>query len=281
VRGPAAEILSLQREDGTWGGVAWNRGWDSTMHALTLLRELGVDPAAEDVRAAVDRVATRVTWRGSGPDECDDNRFFEGEIEPCINGQVAAAGAYFGQDVAPLIRRLIGEQLPDGGWNCDAERGSTRSSFNTTICVLEALLEYEQRFGAQPDITATRRRGEEYLLERCLFRRKSTGETIAADRKRAADPTGAPAFTRLAFPGWWHYDVLRGLDYLRRAGAAPEPRMSEAVALVESKRLADGTWPLDVQWPGAMLVDLGHTEGAASPWITERARTVVEWFRRA
>jgi hypothetical protein len=281
VRGPAAAILSLQREDGTWGGVAWNRGWDSTMHALTLLRELGVDPASEDVRAAVDRVAARVTWRGCGPDECDDNRFFEGEIEPCINGQVAAAGAYFGQDVAPLIRRLLGEQLPDGGWNCDAERGSTRSSFNTTICVLEALLEFEQRFGAQPEITAARRRGEVYLLERRLFRRKSTGETIAADRKRAADPTGAPAFTRLAFPGWWHYDVLRGLDYLRRAGVSPDPRMTEAVALVESKRLADGTWPLDIQWPGVMLIDLGHTEGAPSPWITERARIVVEWFRRA
>jgi hypothetical protein len=276
-----AEILARQREDGTWGGVAWNRGWDSTMHALTLLRELGADPMSSDVRRAVDRVASRVTWRGCGPDECADNRFFEGEIEPCINGQVAAAGSYFRQDVGALIGRLVSEQLADGGWNCEAERGSTRSSFNTTICVLEALLAYEQAFGATAATTEARRRGESYLLERRLFRRKSTGEPIVADRKRAADPTGAPAFTRFAFPGWWHYDVLRGLDYFRAAGATPDPRMADAVALVESKRLPDGTWPLDIQWPGAMLVDLGQREGQPSPWITARARRVLDWFRPA
>jgi hypothetical protein len=86
-----------------------------------------------------------VTWKGCGPQECDGNPFFAGEVEPCINGQVAAAGAYFGQDVRGIIDRLLAEQLPDGGWNCEAENGSTRSSFNTTICVLEALLEHELR----------------------------------------------------------------------------------------------------------------------------------------
>src|SRR6476620_10934606 len=142
--GWGARLLGLQGADGRWGGAAWNRGWDSTMHVLMLLRDLGLDPASAEARRAVGLVRERVTWKGCGPPECDGNPFFAGEVEPCINGQVAAAGAYFGQDVRGIVERLLAEQLHDGGWNCEAENGSTRSSFNTTICVLEALLEHER-----------------------------------------------------------------------------------------------------------------------------------------
>ena len=120
--------------------------------------------------------------------------------------------------------------MPDGGWNCEAANGSTRSSFNTTICVLEALLEYERAVGGSPEVTGARLRGQEYLLERRLFRRRSTGEVIARDRK------GDAVWTRFAFPTWWHYDVLRGLEYLRSAGVAPDERVAEAIDLVASKR---------------------------------------------
>jgi len=138
--GEGARLLALQAPDGRWGGAAWNRGWDSTMHVLWLLREMGLDPASDEARRAVGLVRDRVTWRGCGPPEADENPFFAGEVEPCINGQVGAVGAYFGQDVRGIVDRLLAEQLPDGGWNCEAENGSARSSFNTTICVLEALL---------------------------------------------------------------------------------------------------------------------------------------------
>ena len=113
-----------------------------------LLRDMGLDPASDEARRAVGLVRDRVTWKGCGPQECDGNPFFAGEVEPCINGQVAAVGAYFGQDVRGIVDRLLAEQLPDGGWNCEAANGSTRSSFNTTICVLEALLEYELTVGS-------------------------------------------------------------------------------------------------------------------------------------
>ena len=146
--GAGARLLALQAPDGRWGGAAWNRGWDSTMHVLMLLRDMGLDPASDEARRAVGLVRDRVTWQGCGPQEADNNPFFAGEVEPCINGQVAAAGAYFGQDVRGIVDRLLGEQLPDGGWNCEAANGSTRSSFNTTICVLEALLEYERAGGS-------------------------------------------------------------------------------------------------------------------------------------
>ncbi len=149
--GAGAQLLSLQGADGRWGGAAWNRGWNSTMHVLMLLRDMGLDPASDQARNAVGLVRDQVTWRGCGPRACDGHAFFEGEIEPCINGQVAAVGAYFGENVRGIIDRLLAEQLSDGGWNCEAANGSTRSSFNTTICVLEALLEYEQAVGGSPE----------------------------------------------------------------------------------------------------------------------------------
>ena len=152
--GAGARLLALQESDGRWGGAAWNRGWNSTMHVLMLLRDMGLDPASDQAQRALGLVGDRVSWKGCGPPECDDNPFFAGELEPCINGQVAAVGAYFGQDVRGIINRLLAEQLPDGGWNCEAANGSTRSSFNTTICVLDGLLEHERTGGAGPALTS-------------------------------------------------------------------------------------------------------------------------------
>ncbi len=275
--GWGARLLALQRSDGSWGGAAWNRGWDSTMHVLTLLREMGLDPAGDAARRALGLVRDRVRWRGWDGvawrgEAWPGNPFFVGEAEPCINGQVAASGAYFGQDVKGIVDRLLGEQLADGGWNCEAANGSTRSSFNTTICVLEALLEHELAGGGSPEVAEARRRGQEYLLERRLFRRRSTGEAIERDRK------GGAVWTRFAFPTWWHYDVLRGLEHLRRAGAAPDERAAEAVELVASKRDADGRWPLEARYPGVMPVEIDEGEGRPSRWITLRAVRVLRWY---
>jgi hypothetical protein len=270
--GWGAQLLALQGPDGRWGGTAWNHGWNSTMHVLWLLRCLGLDPENSEAQRAVSLVRDNVTWQGAGPPECGDNPFFTGEVEPCINGQVAAAGATFRQDVSGLIDRLLGEQLADGGWNCEAENGSTRSSFNTTICVLEALLEYERNLGANPEVTGARLRGQEYLLERRLFRRRSTGEVIERDRKSGAD------WTRFAFPTWWHYDVLRGLEYLRDAAVKPDERVSEAIELVELKRDGDGRWSLETVYPGVMPVEIDEGEGLPSWWNTLRALRVLDWY---
>jgi hypothetical protein len=270
--GAGARLLALQGADGRWGGAAWNRGWNSTMHVLSLLRELGLDPASDQARRVVGLVRDRVTWHGCGPPECDGNPFFAGELEPCINGQVAASGAYFGQDVRSIVDRLLTEQLPDGGWNCEAASGSTRSSFNTTICVLEAPLEYERPGESSAEVTEARLRGQEYLLERRMFRRRSTGEVIERDRK------GGVAWTRFSFPTWWHYDVLRGLEYLRRAGVVPDERVAEAIELVESKRDSDGRWPLETRHPGKMAVDVDGGVDQASRWNTLRALRVLDWY---
>lgn len=138
--------------------------------------------------------------------------------------------------------------------------------------MLEALLEYERAGNGNPAVTEARLRGQEYLLERYLFRRRSTGEVIERDRKCGA------AYTRFAFPTWWHYDVLRGLDYLRAAGARPDERVTEAIELVKSKRDDSGRWPLETQYPGRMLVETDEGEGLPSRWNTLRALRVLRWY---
>jgi hypothetical protein len=184
-------------------------------------------------------------------------------VEPCINGRVVALGAYFGVRSDALVDRLLGEQLADGGWNCEAERGSVRSSFNTTICVLEGLLAFETAFGVAAAVTDARTRAQEYLLERRLLRRLSTGEIIK------------PQWTQLAFPPLWHYDVLRALDHLRAAGVQPDARVEEAVAIVRERRQPDGRWVLDLRHRNTLYEEIAGAVGAPNQWITLHALRVL------
>jgi hypothetical protein len=280
--GWGARLLALQGEDGQWeGGVPafrsaaheqWWRSlppdrhgtlfpeWTSTGWSLMLLRDFGVDPNDARVRRAVRLVRENIRW------EHDGEPFFAGEVEPCINGRTVAIGAYFGEDVSGIVERLLGEQMSDGGWNCEQENGSTRGSFHTTIDVLTGLLEHERATGGSPDVTAARARGQEYLLTRCMFRSLSTGEAINA------------AWLQFSYPTFWHYDVLRGLDYLRVAGAEPDERACEAVHLVQTKRDTDGRWPLENPHAGRLHFEMDPGEGKPSRWNTLRAMCVLKWY---
>ena len=274
--GWGAELLALEDPDGQWAGGAfvpagfdWSeweqvgQPWTATTYALTQLREFGLDPASERARRAVALVGTHSRW------DHDGQPFWEGEVEECINGRTVADGAYFGVDMSPLVERLVGERLEDGGWNCERANGSSRSSFATTINVLEGLLEYERATGGTPGSVAARGTGQEFLLARGLFRRLSSGEP--------ADPQ----FLRFVYPNRWHYDVLRALDYFRSAGvltgAAPDPRLGDAVEYVCSRRLEDGAWPLDRELAGRTWFPLDDGEGRPSRWVTLRALRVRRW----
>jgi hypothetical protein len=267
--GWGSRLLALQAPDGQWGGRPWSHDFTDTFHALELLRWFGLDPASEPARLAIGRVVANVTWRDPEFETpWADNRFFEGEVEPCINGNVVATGAYFGVDMGPLVERLLGERLSDGGWNCEAENGATVSSMETTINVLEGLLEHERAIGGDATVREARRGGEAYLLERRLFRRKSTGE-ITDQRWLSA-----------SFPHWYHYDILRALDYLRAAGVDPDERVAEALATVEGQRDADGRWPLGPVHAGASHLVMEAGEGRPSRWNTLRAMRVLAWVGR-
>jgi hypothetical protein len=269
VEGWGARLLGLQGPDGNWGGGPWVRhSWASTMETLMLLREMGLDPASDQARNAIRVVRERSSW---GP-EFHDSPFFEGEVEPCINGRVLACGAYFGEASDRLVDRLLGEQLDDGGWNCEAPR-SRRSSFNSTICVLEGLWQYEKTNSVASSVRQARLRGQEYLLERRLFRSLSTGKIIEHDRK---DPRSS--FTRFSFPTRWHYDVLWGLDYLRKAGVRGDQRTDEAVDLVAKRRHQNGRWPLGRPHEGKVHFEMEGARGTASRWNTLRALRVLRWY---
>ena len=262
--GIGARVLASQGSDGAWHR-ADDPVWLPSLYTFLLLRATGVDPADPAVESTVARLEAGFQWDEEFRDK-PYKTFFEGEVEPCINGGVLALGAYFGRPTESLAHRLLGEQLDDGGWNCEAPN-STRSSFHTTICVLEGLLEYERSVGSAPEITAARRRGEEYLLKRSLFRRLSTGEIVD------------PAFLKFAFPPRYHYDVLRALDYFRQASVQPDARVGDALHLVENGQQADGRWLLDAAHDEALAIPFGESVGEPSRWNTLRALRVLRWLK--
>ena len=274
--GWGARLLAHEDADGQWAGGAFaprdfdphewrshGQPWTATCWALHDLREFGLDPASDRARRAVELVGENARW------EHDGQPFWEGEVEECINGRTVADGAYFGVDVAPIVERLVGERLADGGWNCERAEGSVRSSFHSTINVLEGLLEFERATGGTDASRAARATGEAFLLERRLFRRLSTGEP--ADER----------FLAFLHPNRWRHDVLRALDHFRAAaapaGAAPDPRLGEALDHVRARRSADGTWPLDATLPGRVWFTVDDGVGEPSRWVTLRAMRVLRW----
>ncbi|MBO3749792.1 squalene cyclase [Streptosporangiaceae bacterium NEAU-GS5] len=268
--GWGARLLALEDADGLWDGGACfpasyaglgpGQPWTATMHTLQTLQIFGLDPACQAARRAIALIAEHGRWEHEG------QRYFDGEVEPCINGRTIETGAYFGVDVSPIVDRILNERLADGGWNCEAENGSVRSSFDTTINVLDGLLEFERATGGSAAVREARHSGQQYLLERGLFRRKSTGEVAHS------------GYLEFAFPYYWHYDVLRALDYFRRSGAEPDQRMAEAVEVVRSKRQPDGRWLLDHVHPGLVHFAVEDPVGRPSRWNTLRALRVLDWW---
>jgi hypothetical protein len=261
--GWGASLLARQEPDGRWGGDPGNPEWTCLL-SLLWLRDMGLDPSSAEAGRAVALVRDNVTWHW-----WDNKPFFEGEVEPCINGRVVSVGSYFEQDVSGLVDRLLGEQMDDGGWNCEQENGSVRGSFHTTINVLEGLAEHEFATGGSPRVTTARKLGEGYLLERRLLRRLSTGDIVD------------PAFAAFSFPTGYHYDALRALEYLRRVGVPLDERMSEALDLVVQKRGEDGRWLLENVHPDQLDLGMGEADGKPSCWITLRALRVLRWQETA
>ena len=267
--GWGAELIARQSPAGHWGD---GPNWDLiTMYSLVALMDLGLDPASKQARKMIDRVDKRLVfkWLNNRP-------YLHGETEPCINGRILGIGAYFKEPNDALAKQLLGEQLEDGGWNCEAwpflspkRPPSLRSSFHTTICVLEGLLEYERAGRKSSAVTKARKRGETYLLERRMFRSLRTGKVI--DQR----------WLRFSFPTFWHYDVLRGLDYLRNAGIKPDRRFGEAIKIVMEMRHENGRWPLNLLHPEQIPLKVETAVGSASRWITLRALRVLRWYNNS
>ena len=271
--GWGAELLARQSPAGNWGGPQEDRGLLVTFNSLVVLKNLGLDPASKEARKMIDRVDKRLVFK-----PLNNRPFLHGETEPCINGRILGIGSYFKEPNDALAKQLLSEQLEDGGWNCEAQEESPkrpksrRSSFHTTICVVEGLLDYERaRRGGRKSaaVTRARKRAENYLLERRMFRSLRTGEVI--DER----------WLRFSFPTFWHYDVLRGLDYLRNAGIKPDGRVRDAIKTVIGRRQQNGRWPLNLLHRERIPLEMETDVGSASRWNTLRALRVLRWYNNS
>jgi len=265
--GWGAQLLALQSPAGSWGGPKENRGLLITLYTMVVLKDLGLDPASKQARKMIDRVDKRLVFK-----PLNNRPFLDGETEPCINARILGIGAYFNKPNDALARQLLREQLEDGGWNCEAQEESPkrpksrRSSFHTTICVLEGLLDYERAGRKSTAVTKARKLAENYLLDRHMFRSLRTGEII--DQR----------WLRFSFPTFWHYDVLRGLDYMRNAGIKPDRRVREAIETVIKRRHQNGRWPLNLLHREQISLQMETVVGSASRWNTLRALRVLRWY---
>jgi len=264
--GWGSRLLGAQDPDGRWGGGIYSPKWTSTTYTLRLFRHLGIEPSHPAVQRGMGTLSRRAEWFDGGVSYFPSFR----EGETCVTAMTLALASYFGgfeNYREPMTHWLLGQQLDDGGWNCETRHGSVRSSFNTTILVLEGLLEFERTHPGDLVHTteAARRRGENYLLDRKMMRSLTTGEIIRQQ------------WTRFSFPPRWHYDVLRGLDYLQDSRAKPDERAAEAIALVLSKRTKDGRWKLQNHHSGREHFKMEQT-GHPSRWNTLRAMRVLRWY---
>jgi hypothetical protein len=259
--GWAPQLLAHQAPAGHWGDA---RKWDLiTLYCLVVLKDLGLDPASKQARQMIGRVEKGLVFK-----PLNNRPYLHGETEPCINGRILGIGAYFKEPNDALANQLLDEQLEDGGWNCEAPK-SRRSSFHTTICVLEGLLDYERAGRKSAAIARARKKAENYLLERRMFRSLRTGKVI--DKR----------WLRFSFPTFWHYDVLRGLDYLRNAGIKPDSRIGEAIETVIERRHQNGRWPLNILHSEHIPLDMETDVGRASRWNTLRALRVLRWYNNS
>jgi hypothetical protein len=278
--GLGARLLAAQDPDGLWAGGAFvpkdfspelwrseGQPWTATCFALTQLRDFGLPPDSIAARRTVLAVGANARWDEGG------RPYWQGEVEECVNARVVADGAYFGAEIRPLVERLLSEQQPDGGWNCERANGSLRSSFATTLQVLEGFLHYVQRYGGDPAVAKASGAGEEFLLERQLFLGLRSGQP--------ADPR----FLELLYPNRWRYDILRALDHFRASSQAtrvrPDPRLRLAIDLLRKKARPDGTWALDWQPKGRVWFELDEGPGKPSRWLTLRALRVLRWWESA
>jgi hypothetical protein len=266
VEGWGARILNQQDATGTWANGLYSPKWTSTTYTLLLLRHYGLPQDNPQACKACALLAAKGIYRDGGI-----NLFKSIDYsETCVNGMMLALLSYFRHPdqsiVDSVVHFLIGDQMDDGGWNCERIKGATHASFHTTLSVLEGLREYEL---AQPEkkkaIKSAVQRAHEFLLRHRLYHSHHTG--------RIADP----AMARIYFPPRWRYDFLRALDYFQSIDAPKDDRMQDAIALLIKKQTPDGRWKQNANWAGRTFFEMEKV-GQPGRWNTLRALRVLKWW---
>jgi len=262
--GWGARLLSFQEESGMWGGGIYGPKWISTTYTMLLLKRFGLDPENPQAHKACALLLNKGFWNDGGIN------YFASmtQSETCVTGMVLSLLCYFGfpdDRVHRLFQHLLGEQMPDGGWNCEQYRGAVHSSFHTTLSVLEGFLEYERLYGENRKLRRSRERAEEFLLIHRLFRSHRTGDIVDA------------RMTRFSFPPRWKYDAMRVLDYFQARERTFDERMTDALEIVLKKRRGNGRWLLQNRHSGRTFFEM-EKAGKESRWNTLRAKRVLQHY---
>ena len=266
--GWGSRLLARQDSAGRWAGRLYTPKWTSTTYTMVLLRGLGLEPEHPRALRACEVLFDAGAWTDGGMN------FWQARherSETCVSSMLLSIASWFHFDdprVDRLAEHVLGQQMADGGWNCLATPGygkATHGSFHTTISALEGLLDYTRfRPSQSPRMREAQQRGREFFLAHRLFKSHRTGKVVKSE------------MTRFPYPPRWHYDVLRGLDYFRDAGAGWDARLGDAIQLVHKRRRADGRWSLDRGYPGRTFFRLERV-GGPSRWNTLRAMRVLRW----
>jgi hypothetical protein len=263
-----AKSLVHHSSDGHWGGGLYLPKWTSTTYTLLTLCSIGIPPDYAPARRGAEQVV------GGLLGETCSAAFYKNlaSCDRCVVGMMLRFGVYFRIDperIEALADNLLNEMMPDGAWNCRKARHPRpeHSSFHTTLNVLEGLREYIEAGGGKQHAVAlaAEQSALELMLQHGLFKSHHTGEP--------ADPK----FTLLSFPPYWHYDVLRGLAYFARIGTEHDPRIQDAIDLLNARQRKDGAWPVQHKHSGQVFFDMEKT-GGPSRWNTLRARQVLRWW---
>ena len=265
--GWGAQFLSFRNVEGHWGRAFYQPKWISTHYTILDLKNLGISPTNQDIKESVFFILQNHKGVDGG---INPSRTIK-QSELCINGMFLNYASYFEmqeRNLTSIVDFLITEQMGDGGFNCEANRGgAVHSSLHTTISVLEGIFEfiangYSYRASELNRIEAEAR---EFILQHKLYRSDHTGEII--DKR----------MLMLSHPSRWRYDILRALDYFQFAGINYDPRMRDALDILKAKRRKDNKWPLQAKHPGKVHFEMEKSR-EPSRWNTLRAKRVLRHF---
>jgi hypothetical protein len=265
--GWGARFLAEQNEDGHWGRGFYTPKWKSTHYSLLDLRYIEIPPDHPAPKNAISNILSQNVGEDGGINPAKTIP----QSDVCINGMFLTYACYFRtpeNQLRSIIDYLITLPMPDGGFNCESNRGgAVHSSLHTTISILEGLLAY--RAGGYTyrvdELAPLESAAREFILLHRLYLSDRTGEII---NKR---------FLMLSFPSRWFYDNLRALVYFQAAGVPYDPRMRPALDVLMDKRRKDGKWPVQSKHSGQVHFDMEKT-GQPSRWNTLRALRVLKTY---
>lgn len=263
-RGWCAQLLHLQDKDGLWNRSIYNGKWISTTYSLYLLKILGLSPGNPQALMACDQLIAQGLYQE------EEIRFSRNKdiSDLGVCAMVLSLCCYFGHDVAAIPRMasfLISQQRDEGNWLPNESPSSINYSFETTLLVLEGLLQFQNRYTATEGsgLSSAVEKGQEFLLRHQL----GLGEQAPIKSQWAS----------LSFPPYWFYDILTALDYFYAFRANKDSRIESAIYLLRRKRARDGAWNLGKRHAGKTYFEM-ETPAKLSRWNTLRALRILEWW---